>query len=138
MQFQRTWTDAHHVAVVSIQQEQGRILVDKVTDPSGSTQSFDFTLTGPELNQAFSLTDAAAPYDSGSLMPASYSVAEASVEGWTPVSATCSDGSPVDDINVEPGETVTCTFSNKQDPTALDEGPQPTGPNGVLLPMIAK
>ncbi|MGH2978371.1 MAG: prealbumin-like fold domain-containing protein, partial [Solirubrobacterales bacterium] len=41
-----------------------------------------------------------------------YSIAETLPTGWSQVSATCSDGSPTEDIDVSAGETVTCTFVN--------------------------
>lgn len=46
-------------------------MVDKVTNPAGDPQSFDFALTGgpDQVDQPFSLTDAAQPYDSGDLKP---------------------------------------------------------------------
>ena len=34
--------------------------------------------------------------------------------GWDQSSATCSDGSPVSDINIGAGENVTCTFTNQK------------------------
>jgi Prealbumin-like fold domain/Domain of unknown function (DUF5979) len=96
--------------------KRGRILVDKVTDPSGDSTSFPFTLTGgpSTLNQSFGLTDAAAAHDSGAILPGSgYAAAETPQAGWDLTSSTCSDGSPVTNINVGAGETVTCTFNNK-------------------------
>jgi Prealbumin-like fold domain len=88
-----------------------------VTDPSGDTTSFPFTLTGgpSSLNQSFSLTDAATPHDSGAILPGSgYVAAETVPSGWDLTSATCSDNSPVTNINVAAGETVTCTFRNRK------------------------
>jgi hypothetical protein len=94
----------------------GRIIVDKVTDPSGDPTSFAFTLTGgpSNLNQSFSLTDAATPHDSGAILAGSgYSAAETVPAGWDLTSATCDDGSPVTNIDVAVGETVTCTFNDR-------------------------
>jgi plastocyanin len=98
---------------------RGNIVVDKVTDPSGSSQSFDFeTSYAPG---GFSLTDGAAPNDSGDLLPTSesstYSVAEVNVpSGWTLSSVSCvGEGGAAEDpaaIDLAPGETVTCTFNN--------------------------
>ena len=34
--------------------------------------------------------------------------------GWDQTRATCDDGSPVSNIDVAPGETVTCTFANRK------------------------
>ncbi len=48
-------------------------------------------------------------------MPAAgYSVAETVPAGWDQTSATCNDASPVTNINVSAGESVTCTFSNRK------------------------
>jgi len=97
--------------------QRGKIIVDKVTVPSGELQLFDFTLTGgpDSINQAFSLTDADTPHDSGWIKPGTYAAAEITVPpGWELVSATCSDGSPVTNIDISPGETVTVTFTNKK------------------------
>ena len=104
-----------------------------MTDPSGSAQSFDFSLSGTNVNQAFALTDAAAAYDSGPLLPSSengtYNVAEAAVAGWDLTSATCSNGSPASAVALNPGDTVTCTFTNTiQRATILvDKVTDPTG-----------
>ena len=103
----------------------GRIIVDKVTDPASSDQSFNFTLTdGALFTDTFSLTGGAAPYDSGYLVPGNYSVAETPVEGWDLDSATCTEGTP-DDITLSPGATMNCTFTNTQVPNALDIDPAP-------------
>ena len=34
--------------------------------------------------------------------------------GWDQTAATCDDGSPVSNIDVAAGETVTCTFANRK------------------------
>ena len=96
--------------------KRGHIKIDKVTDPSGDPTSFPFTLTGgpSSLNQSFSLTDAATPHDSGAILPGSgYAAAETTPAGWDLTSSTCDDGSPVTNIDVGAGETVTCTFNNR-------------------------
>ena len=43
-----------------------------------------------------------------------YAFAEFNPAGWYLSSSTCSDGSPVTNIDVGPGETVTCTFVNRK------------------------
>ena len=43
-----------------------------------------------------------------------YSVAESVPSGWDQTGATCDDGSPVSNIAVSAGETVTCTFTNRK------------------------
>ena len=100
----------------------GRIIIDKVTNPSEANQSFSFNLTGgpSSLNQSFDLADTTTPYDSGIVLPGlGYSVSEIVPGGWNQTSATCDDGSLVSNIDVAPGETVTCTFTNRQLSTGL-------------------
>jgi len=94
--------------------KRGHVIVNKVTYPSGDAQSFDFTAGGAGYSN-FSLTDAAAPNDQD-LALGTYSVSEAAVTGWTKVSATCDDGSPVSAIDLSAGETITCTFTNVRNP----------------------
>jgi hypothetical protein len=91
-------------------QQNGTIVVDKATIPSGDPQSFSFTTGGTGYN-GFSLTDAAAP-NSQTLVAGTYSVSETVPAGWDQTSATCSDGSPINAISLQAGETVTCTFTN--------------------------
>jgi hypothetical protein len=90
--------------------QRGHIIVDKVTSPSGDSQSFTFTTTGTNYS-GFSLTDAAAPNDQ-IVRPGKYSVAETVPANWDQTSATCNQGETIQDLDVEPGETVTCTFNN--------------------------
>ncbi len=90
--------------------QQGHIIVDKVTSPSGDTQSFAFTTTGAGYN-GFSLTDAAAPNDQA-LNAGTYSVAETPITGWTQTSATCDGGNTPAGISLTAGGTVHCTFVN--------------------------
>ena len=107
--------------------KRGHIIIDKVTNPSGDTQSFTFT---PSYNggATFNLTDGAAPNDSGGLAPGSYSVSEAAVAGWDLTGATCSDNSPVNAISLQAGETVTCTFTNtKRGSITVDKVTTPSG-----------
>jgi hypothetical protein len=98
----------------------GKIIVRKVTDPSPDPSdpdaSFGFTLTGgpSNLNQSFSLSNGQS-HDSGDLFAGNgYAAAEVNVpSGWTLLGGTCDDGSPVGNIDVSVGETVTCTFTNQ-------------------------
>ncbi len=95
----------------------GKIIVDKVTVPGGDTTSFDFTTT---YGSPFSLTDGATPKDSGDLVPGTYQVSEAANANYvTTATCTSSLGHPADDpssINLDAGETVTCTFTNTKKP----------------------
>ena len=109
--------------------QRGTIIVKKVTDPTGSAQSFEFT---PSYNSGtkFNLKDGE-QNDSGLLVPGKYNVAETAITGWDLTSATCDKGETINDIDVGAGETVTCTFNNRQRGTisvskTLTNGPADT------------
>jgi cysteine-rich repeat protein len=119
----------------------GKIIVDKVTDPAGRSEKFDFTLqggpVGNTVDKSFQLADADSPYDSGALKPSTlpgetdnpanyYSVDETTLpSGWSKKSVVCtSDNGTKDDaiddhsvvntaINLHSGEIVTCNFTNQ-------------------------
>ena len=83
-------------------------MVNKVTVPSGSSQSFPFVSSyGPG---SFSLSDGGSN-NSGPLDAGTYSVLEMPGAGWIR-SSSCSDGSLISAIVLDAGETVTCTFTN--------------------------
>jgi hypothetical protein len=90
----------------------GKILVDKVTDPSGDPTSFEFSA---DTQANFFLTDTDAPNDSGNLPAGTYAVSEIVPAGWDLTSATCDDGSDPSSIDLAAGETVTCTFNDQAD-----------------------
>jgi hypothetical protein len=88
----------------------GSITVVKSTvgDPTGS---FDFTRS---FGAGFQLdtVGGTAQVTFADLPVGEYAVAEASEPGWTLQSATCDEGETVEDIDVGPGEDITCTFVN--------------------------
>jgi hypothetical protein len=97
----------------------GHIIVDKVTNPSNATTSFSFDAVGGSYND-FSLTDAAAPNDQA-LVAGTYSVSETLPSGWEQTSATCvsslgeSETETIGNLELDAGETITCTFTNTMD-----------------------
>jgi Prealbumin-like fold domain len=95
----------------------GTIIVKKVTQPSPdpTTTSFPFTLTGgpSTLNKSFNLLDGQSNTTTNILAGSGYAAAETAPTNWLLLSATCDDGSPVNNISVSPGEVVTCTFTNQ-------------------------
>ena len=103
-------------------ERKNRIIVDKMTEPTGSAQSFDFALDGPGgFHAAFSLTDGASPYTSIHLQPGEYTVTESLPTGWDVTDIAPDDDNSAGDlgtatatINLEAGETVTVTFTNTE------------------------
>jgi hypothetical protein len=100
------------VVVIDCTAFRGRIIVVKeVASGSSTTESFEFTASYD--SDGFSLADGEQD-DSGLLRPGTYSVSEDVPDGWTLQSASCSDQSAADAIDLSAGETVTCTFTNGQ------------------------
>ena len=89
--------------------DDGSITVRKVAQGADGTFGFssDFNGSFELATSGGSASTAAVP-----VTPGRYSVSEATPAPWTQVSAVCDDGSPVGDIEVGPGEDVTCTFTN--------------------------
>jgi hypothetical protein len=100
--------------------QRGEILVDKVTSPINDPQVFHFA--NESVGWAFPLTDAAAPWSSGLVVPGTYTVTESdNPTGWDLTGIVCSDPSSTGSVAtrtatfiVEPGEHITCTFTNTQ------------------------
>jgi hypothetical protein len=116
-------------------EQLGRIIVKKVTDPAGDPASFAFALRGGPLalDTSFSLGHGG-QHDSGHLQAGGgYAVVEAATSGWDLSGAACDDGSPAGDITLSPGETVTCTFTNtKQVVVTTTTAPPPVEILGVV------
>lgn len=99
---------------VDCEPSSGRIIVVKeVTEGSDTGQAFDFEASYD--SDGFQLSDGE-QNDSGALVPGTYSVTEEVPDGWSLASASCDDQSPIDAIDLESGETVTCTFVNDEEP----------------------
>ncbi|MDM7924291.1 MAG: hypothetical protein QUS14_18555, partial [Pyrinomonadaceae bacterium] len=84
-----------------------------VKSTEGGDGTFDFTSV--KLGN-FSLTTSAntASTTFPNLEPGFFAVSEVPEDGWDALSAVCSDGSAVSNIGLSPGESVTCTFTNRQ------------------------
>ncbi|MFE6963864.1 DUF5979 domain-containing protein [Agromyces sp. NPDC057679] len=92
--------------------QRGNIIVTKQTNPDGSAQEFDFTLTG---QSGFVLKDGQSKAFNN-IVPGAYTLAELAEAGWDVTSMTCSGETPTADspigITLSPGETVECTVLN--------------------------
>ena len=95
----------------------GQIVLVHDSQPD-DPQDFAYTAGGGLSPTSFSLDDDADGTLSNSRtfadVPAGsgYSLAQAAPGGWDKASATCDDGSPVTNIDLSGGETVTCTFTD--------------------------
>ena len=113
---------------------QGTIIIRKATDPAGGT-GYTFS-QNVDSSGEFSL-DGGGAKTFNTLTAGVYTVVEADRSDYDLQNIVCEDsntaGTPssVDTatrtatINLDPGETVTCTFTNKRSPTALEETEQP-------------
>ncbi len=111
--------DSDTVDCTYTNQAKGTLIIKKVSEVP---ESFDFTsadLSGFTLATANTGTEYSASKTFPDIAPGAYAVAESAKDGWHQVSATCDDGSSVNAIDVDAGETVTCTFVNARDRGAL-------------------
>ena len=90
---------------------KANIVVVKETIPPNNTTAFPFTASF--TSTTFALTDGQAA-GSGLLPPGTYAVTETVPAGWEQVATGCSNGSEPSGISLSAGETVTCTFTNRQ------------------------
>ena len=104
-----------------------KIIVDKITDPSEGPKLFDFELVGTDTSVNFQLADRTTPFNSDNLMAGTYVVTEADPRPEFDLqSLVCVETGLVADPNEIPfvaniatidldwGETVTCTYTNKK------------------------
>ena len=126
----------------------GQLIVKKLTDPSGATDSFPFTVTSPggdlgsAFSQAFSLVDKGS-WDSGMIDPSkaqigntwytvagNYTVTELVPDGWKVQSITATNAGGTDQIvsstaasatvELDENEVITVVFTDE--PTKADLG----------------
>jgi hypothetical protein len=97
--------------------EPGLIVVEKVVEGSETEQTFPFTASWTE--NVISLADGGT-YTSPELAMGTYSVFENVPEGWNKPEVSCvsSQGGEevASEIDLDAGETVTCTFTNSPEP----------------------
>jgi uncharacterized repeat protein (TIGR01451 family)/CSLREA domain-containing protein len=88
------------------------LIVRKVTEPANAATAFSFSAGGGLTPTSFTLTGGSSRTFANISPGSGYSLAESVPAGWELQGATCSDGSPVTNISLDSGETVTCTFTN--------------------------
>jgi uncharacterized cupredoxin-like copper-binding protein len=100
------------VTCVFTNTKRGEIIIEKQTLPNGDPQSFSFA-----GDVSGSLSDG--QQASEEVVPGSYSSTETVPAGWDLTSVVCDDGDSTGDagtatasFQVDPGETVTCVFTN--------------------------
>jgi hypothetical protein len=115
----KTFTDSGSRSCHNPTVQTGTIVVKKDAHPN-DPRDFDFTAAGGLSPQSFSLDDDSDPTLSDTYTFTSvptgggYSISEAEQAGWDQTGATCDDGSSPSNIDIAPGETVTCTFTNRK------------------------
>ena len=120
--------------------KKGHIVVDKITNPSGDTTSFDFTATGSGYSN-FNLTDAAVANDQ-KLSAGSYTLTESALTGWDLTDLVCTDpdnGTTVNlanrkiNFDLDPGEIINCTYTNtKRGILSVTKTTTPSGNTSVF------
>src|SRR5262245_41116727 len=108
----------------------GKILVDKITDPNPdpTNPSFNFSLTGgpDSVNVNFGMTSTTPVFgpgpNNGFFKAGTYTLTETEPAGWDLTSIVCVDadngttvnvGAGTATIDLDPGQTITCTYTNR-------------------------
>ncbi len=121
---------------VELSEPTGTIVVQKNSVPD-DPRDFSFTAGGGLSPASFQLDDDSDPTLSNTQtfqdVPAGsgYSISEAPNSDWSLTSATCDDGSPVSNVSVNSGETVTCTFTN-----TTRNYPRPATATPLRVPLV--
>lgn len=93
--------------------QQGSLTIVKKALPFG-TDSFGFTLTGKGVDEQFNLVDNSDTEDASetfSLKAGTYAVVEDNYSDWK-TTYSCTGNNTIDNIVLEAGKSVTCTFTN--------------------------
>jgi hypothetical protein len=97
---------------------RGKIVVDKVTNPSQDTTEFGFTLSDTSVTLAsFNLADQTTPFESDFLTPGTYAVSESTIPaGWELTNTVCNSSNS----NTETASAIVLTG------VRLSPAPSPT------------
>ncbi len=104
----------------TVELEGGKIIVEKLTTlPDQSQQAFEFDSSWGD--NFFLINDQS--IDSGWLAPGSYSIEELTTSGWELTNTSCissiNDNETAESLELDAGETITCTFTNTRDTGSL-------------------
>jgi len=93
----------------------GRLIVRKVTNPNPdrTNAQFSFTAGGGLAPATFTLRNGQSRLFANLEPGSGYSIVEQALANWQVASATCDDNSPLTNIQISAGETVTCTVLNQ-------------------------
>ena len=118
--------DADEISSCTSTSNTGSITIEKETTGSFD-DSFDFEIDDSD-GTPVATTTVATSGESGSSLPIDlspdlYSVSEMIPSGWDLTSASCDDGTSsfdgtdtINDINLNPGDEITCTFGDSPEP----------------------
>ncbi|HKJ54694.1 MAG TPA: prealbumin-like fold domain-containing protein, partial [Nitriliruptoraceae bacterium] len=104
--------------------KRGSIVVAKETDPDGDPAVFQFERSWvdnePDTDHDLELSDDQSDTSIDLLPGPDYSVAELALAGWDLETLECVNGDGIDqgdgtNMTLDPGETITCTFTNEKD-----------------------
>jgi hypothetical protein len=122
--------------------QAGRIIVQKLTYPAESPESFDFSIAGGTSPETISLSDGGLRQVNG-VAPGTYTITEAPKQGWQLASINCwaidaPAGTPTVDlaarkatVQVVAGGTVICAYLNAQSP------PPPSETGTIIVSKLA-
>lgn len=93
----------------------GKLIVRKVTNPNPDRTNalFSFTASGGLTPATFTLRNGQSRLYANLEPGSGYTIAEQPLANWQVGGATCDDNSPITNIQLSAGETVTCTFLNE-------------------------
>ncbi len=98
---------------------KGSITLNKITNPKGDSQEFDFELTGATSNFVSLADDGIKNWSE--LAVGSYTITETEIARWLIEDIYCDDSTSYSttsnsiEINLNEGENANCTFVNKKD-----------------------
>jgi len=95
--------------------QQGKLIVRKVTTPNPdlTNTAFAFTAGGGLAPTSFALKNTETQTFANLAPRSGYTLSEQPSLNWRLASALCDNNSPPTNIQIDPGQTVTCTFRNE-------------------------